>query len=448
MSIKVKRCRICLTIDGTNEMYPIFRKDGEIAKNIFDCLQIKIIDYKDVPNIICRNCLNELTRVKAFKLKAKEAQEFFRKSLNLSERENWSFQGESTEIHIEPHVVIKLEDDDSVDRIKLEPTEGITFSNVNTNAENQSYFEFSNVNVRGFDEVEEEEEEYTEVDDDGDESKNQRPLYDFGTSQEVIQCNLCFSVFPSLSSKTNHMRNVHGKLTESEMHKCKFCNRYFKHKNYLNRHITRVHPNENKKTHSKKSESKSSKTSSLQSKEDISLYCEICKQFFTTRGNLQKHVKVKHKSVDNCMCDLCGEVFAIKYCLIRHMKYEHFKRQIEKKVTESNDMIPCEICGKLLKNRGLLKPHMRSHQIMTPEDYWYCDLCPRKFKTRGGCTWHIKQRHILKASFKCHLCPVVYKGKWELKCHIKSKHTTIRDYCCEICGKGFLDKQKLQIHTR
>ncbi len=175
-----------------------------------------------------------------------------------------------------------------------------------------------------------------------------------------------------------------------------------------------------------------------------SLYCELCKQFFTTKNSLQKHIKIKHEFVDlkdQYSCDYCGKNFLIKYYLIRHIKVRHFKEEAEKAKTKITDSpIPCEICGKILKNRGLLKPHMRSHQKMTPDDYYYCDLCPRKFKTRGGCTWHIQQRHILKTSFKCPQCPAVYRGKWELKCHVKSKHTNIRDFRCEICGKGFLDR--------
>lgn len=151
------------------------------------------------------------------------------------------------------------------------------------------------------------------------------------------------------------------------------------------------------------------------------------------------------------VCDFCGDFFAIKYYLIRHVKSNHLKAitNVEKgKVKSTDSPIPCEVCGKILRNRGLLKPHMRSHKTYNLDDYYYCDKCPRKFKTRGGCVWHIQQRHILKATFPCPQCQAIYKGKWELKCHIKSKHTTIRDYRCEICGKGFLDKQKLTIHTR
>jgi hypothetical protein len=69
---------------------------------------------------------------------------------------------------------------------------------------------------------------------------------------------------------------------------------------------------------------------------------------------------------------------------------------------------------------------------MTADDYWYCDLCPRKFKTKCGCTWHIQQRHVLKVEYPCTECEMIFKGKWQLKLHVKSKHSTIRDYICEM----------------
>lgn len=75
---------------------------------------------------------------------------------------------------------------------------------------------------------------------------------------------------------------------------------------------------------------------------------------------------------------------------------------------------------------------MRSHKVMTVEDYWYCDLCPRKFKTKGGCKFHIKQLHVLKVEYPCEECEAIFKRKWHLKCHIKSKHSTVRDHICEM----------------
>lgn len=226
---------------------------------------------------------------------------------------------------------------------------------------------------------------------------------------------------------------------------CQFCSQKFSSKSNLNRHV-RTHKVPGKRGRKPKNRCEE------QPDDESSLYCEICKQFFTTKNSLQKHLKIKHEFVDikdQYSCDFCGKYFKIKYYLIRHIKVRHLKIEVDKvkpKVVDSP--IPCDVCGKILRNRGLLKPHMRSHQLMTADDYYYCDLCPRKFKTRGGCTWHIQQRHVLKTTFKCTKCPAVYRGKWELKCHIKSKHTNIRDYRCEICGKGFLDKQKLTIHTR
>jgi hypothetical protein len=70
---------------------------------------------------------------------------------------------------------------------------------------------------------------------------------------------------------------------------------------------------------------------------------------------------------DRFICDSCGQRFLIKYYLIRHIRVRHLKNFVEKKTPDQPT--PCEVCGKILKNRGLLKPHMRSHKVMTAADY-------------------------------------------------------------------------------
>lgn len=44
---------------------------------------------------------------------------------------------------------------------------------------------------------------------------------------------------------------------------------------------------------------------------------------------------------------------------------------------------PCEICGKVFKKASLVSGHKKFvHTTMTLDDYYFCDLCPRKFKTK------------------------------------------------------------------
>ncbi|CAG9804589.1 unnamed protein product [Chironomus riparius] len=401
-----RRCRICLCVEESEKLTSIY-EEKDVSLKIYLLTQIKIMEYciEGFQALICRTCLDELFIASNFRCKARKTEEYLKKHLKLDEAKI---------LNNLKNLEFKLESDDE---IKCEPSFEL-IDNIDTILGNH-YSTFENVNIKSYQETENLKLKKLIV-------KRKRPKRN-AEEDDII-------------AERSSLNNSICTIEENINYDCKYCSKSFKHETYLKRHITRIHGQLLAK----------SRVNIIKNDEN-NLYCEICQQFFTTRGSLQKHMKVKHEYVDikdRYVCDYCGDHFVIKYYLIRHIRVRHLKTHVEKRITDSP--IPCEVCGKILRNRGLLKPHMRSHQKMTPNDYWYCDLCPRKFKTRGGCTWHIQQRHVLKTTFNCPYenCSVVYKGKWELKCHIKSKHTNQRDFRCEICGKGFLDKQKLQIHTR
>ena len=56
---------------------------------------------------------------------------------------------------------------------------------------------------------------------------------------------------------------------------------------------------------------------------------------------------------------------------------------------------PCSICGKNV-NRSSLSVHEKTHRVLRAEDYCYCDLCGRKFKTLSELRCHINILHIKK----------------------------------------------------
>lgn len=56
---------------------------------------------------------------------------------------------------------------------------------------------------------------------------------DLGSESSETQCHLCFKSFTRKQSLNDHMRVVHQKLNESDMFKCKYCDRLFKMQYYL-----------------------------------------------------------------------------------------------------------------------------------------------------------------------------------------------------------------------
>lgn len=99
---------------------------------------------------------------------------------------------------------------------------------------------------------------------------------------------------------------------------------------------------------------------------------------------------------------------------------------------KNSESLPCSICGKILKSKGNLSTHEKTHKILTAEDYYYCDLCGNKFKGRGEMSVHIKKRHIYNISYPCELCPGrSWRTLFQLQRHVKVFHHNIREYKCE-----------------
>lgn len=199
-----------------------------------------------------------------FRNKAIRAEKFFSRS------SKWTIQDD----HLEPEIRIKLEDDEIMENIKTEPCEDPnhellenidTMINQNCNLNSLPFVDvFSSKPVRECYEADEKRERNKKS------KQTDRENDDYGSSSGVVRCKLCMKSFTSVSSHQNHMKAVHQKLTEAEMHKCKFCNRYFKLKIYLNRHVARIHGTK-KSGRSVKRKGQES----IFNKEDVSLYCEV-----------------------------------------------------------------------------------------------------------------------------------------------------------------------------
>lgn len=228
--------------------------------------QILQIDSTDNPALICTICLSELSKAMHFRNKAIRAEKYFKRTSEIKGEDDSAkdYTGFEPEIHI------KTEDED-FSKIKSEPFD-----------EDPNYELMHNIDlmmgkVPGSSFVDVKlGRDYLDFDEFGDQSKNAMNFYrneeEFGSASGLVCCKLCLKSFTSMSSHQNHMKTVHRELTESEMHKCKYCNRYFKLKIYLNRHVQRIHGSKHR--HSK---SKTKHCDTIFNRDDVSLYCEVCK---------------------------------------------------------------------------------------------------------------------------------------------------------------------------
>ena len=106
---------------------------------------------------------------------------------------------------------------------------------------------------------------------------------------------------------------------------------------------------------------------------------------------------------------------------------------------EKASKVPCELCGKILKNWGnTIKAHMEIHN---PEGrtYYNCDQCAYRAVSKQSLIQHMKNHEgvVLET---CHICGGKYK---ELVKHIQRNHINKNSNLmvkCESCGKEMKKK--------
>ncbi|XP_055541529.1 uncharacterized protein LOC129727580 [Wyeomyia smithii] len=99
-------------------------------------------------------------------------------------------------------------------------------------------------------------------------------------------------------------------------------------------------------------------------------------------------------------CDQCGAKFK-----------QRAKFELHYAVKHKSEEVPCNICGKLLKHRHLLRKHIELHT----------------------------------SSFTCKVCGKALQKKWSLKVHMRV-HTQEKPYPCELCELRFMLKVQMKTH--
>ena len=149
------------------------------------------------------------------------------------------------------------------------------------------------------------------------------------------------------------MRAIHQKLDEADMYKCPHCDRLFKMKYYLNRHIKSYHLRQVKKKEKRSKPKLRIDGDEIFKEKLVGLNCPYCNKFLTSKHSLNDHIRVRHEFInysERFLCDICGKGeivtlkfstdrytnfilpdFPLKYYLLRHIRASHLKTLSYKK---------------------------------------------------------------------------------------------------------------------
>jgi len=206
------------------------------------------------------------------------------------------------------------------------------------------------------------------------------------------------------------------KNENKETFQCEKCDKKFKEKGVLDKHIA---------SHEKQERQKEN---------DKNLYCDICDKKFTKIFDYKDH-KNEHLWENAVKCDICNKKFRNEISLSEHKSKYHVNPKPKDKV--------CEYCAKAFVSRSDLSKHMRIH---TGEKPFKCEQCGKSFKQKAGLDYHLFVHTGIK-EFQCDVCHKQFTLKRHLTQHYRL-HTGEKPFSCEICDKHFHLKGEKNKHMK
>ena len=169
-------------------------------------------------------------------------------------------------------------------------------------------------------------------------------------------------------------------------------------------------------------------------KSQCSAQCDICGKVFKSSGNMIRHRYI-HSKFKPFQCNVCGKGFISKY----FATFCKHKVLLQK---ESKSFV-CAICGKILRNRELLRNHMKKvHETIR----YQCLICNEAFTHHSDFYTHLATHSLNDhEALKCNLCDEYFSDSASLISHLFEHHKKIT---CDICGKKFLTVSTFKVHKK
>lgn len=155
---------------------------------------------------------------------------------------------------------------------------------------------------------------------------------------------------------------------------------------------------------------------------------------------VKRHVKVTPKRKDQALKKLHGKSDLLE----RLTEGSSCKPRVKKKEGQGPRKagpIECEICGRSIQCKAMLKRHMLSH---TGEKPFECEECGKHYTSSSNLRIH-QLSHSGKMDYVCNECGQKFTHLPYLKRHLL-RHSGKKMHICEHCGKGFIQKYHLMRH--
>ena len=230
---------------------------------------------------------------------------------------------------------------------------------------------------------------------------------------KLYHCKICGKSYSDPTPLRIHME-IHKVDTNQKSFKCSECDKAFVLKNYLDHHKTRTHTDKWKKA------------------------CELCSIKCFSASQLNKHISTVHGDREKkykCPEIECGSSFLHQDYLKFHMK----KHENDK----TNKKFYCDQCDKVYPRSESLQKHKRYIHKNSEKGKWHCKICDKYYAQRGGLYEHSKIHG--NREYKCEICGSEFFQKIILKRHMYT-HQPNKPHECDQCTMSFHCNSDLETH--
>ena len=252
---------------------------------------------------------------------------------------------------------------------------------------------------------------------------------------------LCGRSFTKFDSLRRHVEALHK---GNRPHKCHSCDKSYGRKDYLDRHIMRVHekasdegmlprPEAVPKTNIDEEVGGGSEEAAHDAEQHLCKWVldtgYVCGKFFSRRDALRQHTRHVHQGIRPHRCHLCGKSYGRKDYLDRHLTSSHENDYPE-------NLLSPDVILKVESDEECLNDTSEGGSMPDPDE---APVAFKRQKLNGKeiCTWELEDGSV---------CGRAFTKFDSLKQHRKQIHNGIRPHACHLCGKSYGRRDYLDRH--
>lgn len=227
--------------------------------------------------------------------------------------------------------------------------------------------------------------------------------------KSVNQCNICQKYFKSKSSVSKHIRRIHNLTQEYE---CSRCSKVFYKRYEIVNHIFKNHQED----YSKYSCESCSKLYEFSNNSFYSLKksyykCDVCPRSFTSSHRLDQHYRW-HLDINDFNCKHCSQQFSKFSVYLSHEKTHVGEKPFR-----------CNFCGKWFPISSNINIHVGYNNIFV------CKFCEKIFSHMSLLLSHEKI-HLQKEQSKSKSLNKLFNQLSNLRLHTQKRCTNRKQYKC------------------